>query len=72
MCMGAAGGVSLQLIGGLLGHASIRTTQRYAHLVDRAQRDAVERIGADLAQALTGEGVRPRRNKAANRLGDRA
>lgn len=50
--MGAAGGLSLQLIGGLLGHASIRTTQRYAHLVDAAQREAVERIGADLSEAM--------------------
>ncbi len=53
--MGAAGGLSLQLIGGLLGHASIRTTQRYAHLVDAAQRDGVERIGADLARAVEGK-----------------
>jgi integrase len=53
--MGAAGGLSLQLIGGLLGHASVRTTQRYAHLVDAAQRDGVERIGADLARAVDGK-----------------
>lgn len=50
--MGAAGGLSLQLIGGLLGHTTIRTTERYAHLVNVAQRDAVERIGGDLARAL--------------------
>lgn len=50
--MGAAGGLSLQLIGGLLGHAAIRTTERYAHLVDVAQREAAERIGADLARAI--------------------
>ena len=50
--MGAAGGLSLQLIGGLLGHSSIRTTQRYAHLLDTARREAVERIGVGLAQAM--------------------
>lgn len=48
----AAGGISLQLIGGLLGHASTRTTERYAHLVDTAHRDAVERVGASLSSAL--------------------
>jgi integrase len=65
--MGAAGGLSLQLIGGLLGHASIRTTQRYAHLVDEAQRDAVERIGTDLAQAVAGRRVPGARSTAAKR-----
>jgi integrase len=48
----AAGGISLQLIGGLLGHASTRTTERYAHLVDVAHRDAVERVGSSLSSAL--------------------
>lgn len=50
--VGAAGGLSLQLIGGLLGHAAIRTTERYAHLVDAAARSAAERIAADLARAI--------------------
>jgi integrase len=70
--IGAAGGLSLQLIGGLLGHSSIRTTQRYAHLVDEAQRDAVERIGTDLARAVGGESVPRGRNTAARRARDRA
>jgi integrase len=48
----AAGGISLQLIGGLLGHASTRTTERYAHLIDSARRDAVERTGESLSSAL--------------------
>ena len=68
--MGAAGGLSLQLIGGLLGHASIRTTQRYAHLVDQAQRDAVERIGTDLARAVGGASVSRSRNSATRRARD--
>jgi integrase len=70
--MGAAGGLSLQLIGGLLGHSSIRTTQRYAHLVDEAQRDAVERIGTDLARAVAGRKVSGSRTTAAKRARDRA
>jgi integrase len=44
----ASSGASLQLIGALLGHTQIATTQRYAHLVDSVQREAVERAGAVL------------------------
>jgi integrase len=39
-------GASLPLIGALLGHSSVMTTARYAHLSDDAQRDAVNRLGA--------------------------
>jgi site-specific recombinase XerD len=39
-------GLSLPIIGALLGHASTATTQRYAHLVDEALRAATERVGA--------------------------
>jgi hypothetical protein len=60
------------LIGGRSIHASIRTTQRYAHLVDQAQRDAVERIGTDLARAVGGESVARGRNKGAGRARDQA
>jgi integrase len=42
----ASGGASLPLIGALLGHASPRTTARYAHLFMDPQRAAVERVGA--------------------------
>jgi integrase len=70
--MGAAGGLSLQLIGGLLRQASIRTTQRYAHLVDEAQRDAVERIGTDLARAVAGRKVPGAQNTTAKRARDLA
>jgi integrase len=41
-----SGGASLPLIGSLLGHSNPRTTSRYAHLLDSAQRAAVERVGA--------------------------
>jgi len=42
----AAGGASLVLIGQLLGHTQAATTQRYTHLVDAVQREAVERAAA--------------------------
>jgi hypothetical protein len=42
-------GASLVLIGQLLGHTQAKTTQRYAHLFDSAQREAVERAGAVIA-----------------------
>ena len=45
----ASSGASLQLIGSLLGHVTIGTTARYAHLSDDARRDAVERVGAAVA-----------------------
>ena len=37
---GAAGGVGLPLIGGILGHRQASTTQRYAHLADTPLRAA--------------------------------
>jgi len=43
--LGVASGLDLQAIRDLLGHASIATTQRYAHLYDDAKRAAAERIG---------------------------
>jgi integrase len=48
----AGSGASLHLIGSLLGHVQVSTTQRYAHLADDARRAAVERVGA----FLTGSG----------------
>jgi integrase len=45
----ASGGASLVLIGQLLGHTQAATTQRYSHLVDSVQREAVERAAAVIA-----------------------
>jgi integrase len=45
-------GISLSLIGKLLGHALPETTARYAHLADEAVRDAAERVCGSLACAL--------------------
>lgn len=43
--VGAGGGLSLPIIGRLLGHTQARTTQRYAHLADDPVREATEKIG---------------------------
>jgi integrase len=49
--VGAGGGVSLQIIGRLLGHTQMRTTQRYAHLADDPLREAAAKITATIAGA---------------------
>ena len=50
-------GFSLPVIGSLLGHATPTTTARYAHLLDDVQRQAVERVGAIISGAPSGEVV---------------
>jgi integrase len=42
--VGAGGGLSLQIIGKLLGHTQFRTTLKYAHLADDPLREAADRI----------------------------
>ena len=42
----ASSGLSLPVIGALLGHTQPGTTQRYAHLMDDPLRAATERVGA--------------------------
>ena len=41
----ASMGLSLPIIGALLGHSSPSTTARYAHLLDEALRQATDRVG---------------------------
>jgi integrase len=43
--IGASAGLTLQMVGKLLGHEQITTTQRYVHLFDKDQRDATARTG---------------------------
>jgi integrase len=50
--VGASAGFSLPLIGALLGHTEVQTTQRYAHLGADPVRQANEAIGARIAAAL--------------------
>jgi integrase len=52
--IGAGGGLSLPIIGRLLGHTQPRTTQRYAHLADDPLREAANKIGAVIAGAGKG------------------
>jgi integrase len=51
--IGAGGGLSLPIIGRLLGHTQQRTTQRYAHLADDPLREAADRIGAVIGGAVS-------------------
>jgi integrase len=51
---GAGGGLSLPLIGRLLGHTQPRTTQRYAHLADDPLRDAANKIASAITKAGKG------------------
>lgn len=47
----ASSGLSLPIIGKLLGHTQAATTHRYAHLQDDPLRAATERAGAVIAGA---------------------
>jgi integrase len=51
----ARGGLSLPMIGALLGHQEAQTTQRYAHLVGHPVQAAAEQVGEAVRRALGGE-----------------
>jgi integrase len=53
--VGAASGMSLPTIGGLLGHADSATTQRYAHLQVDPVRAAADIIAGRIADSMRGE-----------------
>jgi len=50
--VGAGGGLSLPVIGRLLGHTQPHTTQRYTHLADDPLREAATKI----TTVITGKG----------------
>lgn len=53
----ASAGLSLPVIGALLGHTQTQTTARYAHLLDDPLRRATERVGAIIAGKSSGKVV---------------
>ncbi|HEY0779360.1 MAG TPA: site-specific integrase, partial [Gemmatirosa sp.] len=53
----ASGGLTLPLIGALLGHTDSATTARYAHLVDSSRKRAAELTSGAVAAALAGAAV---------------
>jgi integrase len=57
---GAGGGLSLPLIGRLLGHTQARTTQRYAHLADDPLREAADKITGVITGGKSAQVVRLR------------
>jgi integrase len=52
--MAAAGGMSLPMIGKLLGHTQTQTTARYAHLADDPAKRAAAQVGNHIAAAMSG------------------
>jgi integrase len=50
-----ATGAALPMIGKLLGHSSVQTTARYAHLADDPVRRAADRTASGIAKALEGK-----------------
>jgi integrase len=60
--VGAAGGLSLPIIGALLGHKHAATTQRYAHLSADPLRAANDTVGARIASAMN---PKPKRKRSA-------
>jgi len=56
----ASSGMSLPMIGKLLGHTQAATTQRYAHLADNPIRAANEKIGQRIASAMSGKNTEPK------------
>ena len=57
--VGVSLGLSLPLIGKLLGHSQPATTARYAHLAADPVREAARRVGGRIAAALEGRPTAP-------------
>ncbi|MCU0892743.1 MAG: site-specific integrase [Rhodospirillales bacterium] len=58
-------GLSLEIVGRLLGHTQVATTKRYAHLADSPLREATERFGALVGGRGTAEVVPLERGRKA-------
>jgi len=61
--VGAGSGLGLPIIGKLLGHAQLSTTERYAHLDSDPLRRAADKIGAKIVAALDVERVSDSRDR---------
>jgi len=61
-----AGGASLFLLSKLLGHASVRTTERYAHLSGDPMQDAADAVGKRLMPEVGGAGGADVEQRTAN------
>ncbi len=57
----ASAGLSLPIIGALLGHTQAQTTQRYSHLFDDPLRAATERVGSIVMGGKSAEVVKFRK-----------
>jgi site-specific recombinase XerD len=51
--------MSLNIIGGLLGHTQAQTTKRYAHLGDNPLKDAANKIAGSIESAMLGKILPP-------------
>ena len=60
----ASAGLSLPIIGALLGHSQPATTQRYSHLFDDPLRAATERVGAVVTGGKGADVVTPPARRA--------
>jgi len=52
---GVASGLSLPMLGAILGHRDFKTTQQYAHLADDPVRAAADRTAGVIAAAMLGD-----------------
>ncbi len=50
--IGVANGLSLQMVGKLLGHTQVKTTMRYAHLVGDTLKDAAMVVNQKMTEAM--------------------
>lgn len=57
--MGAASGLSLPLIGAVLGHTEPSTTQRYSHLANDPLKQAADLVAGKVAEAMS-QPIRPK------------
>jgi integrase len=53
-----AGGMSLYMVGQLLGHTQYQTTMRYAHLADAPVRDAANQVANAFGEVISGASAR--------------